>query len=63
MWGGECRVNVWYGEAFSKFRASRMFPFGIFWRSCCCSCDRGKTKSTPTLIGLEFDKGASFVIL
>ena len=49
---------VWFGEAFAKFKASRMFPSGIFWcgcscSSCCCSscsssCDRGKAKSTPS---------------
>ena len=43
------------GEGISlcvKFKTSRMLPSGIFWWgcSCCCSCcDRGKTKSTPSL--------------
>ena len=44
-----------------KFKTSRMLSSAIFWwgcSSCCCSCcDRGKTKSTPSLdFGLEFDK-------
>ena len=34
-----------------KYKTSRMLSSCIFWRgtSCsCCSCDRGKTKSTPS---------------
>ena len=54
-------VRLEFGEAFwfglvrlsAKFKTSRLFPCGIFWcgscSSCCCSsCDRGKTKSTPS---------------
>ena len=42
------------GEGISlcaKFKTSRMLPSGIFWwGSCSCSCcDRGETKSTPSL--------------
>ena len=34
----------------AKFKNSNMFPSGIFWcgYSCCSSCDRGITKSTPS---------------
>ena len=41
------------GEGISlcvKFKTSRMLFSGIFWCGCSsCSCDRGKTKSTPSL--------------
>ena len=44
----------------TKFQTSKTSPSFKFWwgNSCCCSCDRGKTKSTPSLgfrLRLEFD--------
>ena len=57
--GGVELMSVWdrsRGEGISlcvKFKTSRMLSSAIFWwgcSSCCsCSCDRGKTKSTPSL--------------
>ena len=36
--------------AWVKFKTSRMLSSGIFWWGCSsCCCDRGKTKSTPSL--------------